>query len=56
MLSSLHSLTEALSISARQPNFTFEKYYSSGDRTADSERVKLSDYAAMNPQLMWSQK
>ncbi len=43
-------------ISARQPNFTFEKYYSSGDRTADSERVKLSDYAAMNPQLMWSQK
>jgi hypothetical protein len=43
-------------ISARQPNFTFEKYYSSGDRTVDSERLKLSDYAAMNPSLMWSQK
>ena len=43
-------------ISARQPNFTFEKYYSSSDRTVDSERVKLSDFAAMNPALMWSQK
>lgn len=43
-------------ISQRDQRFTFEKYYSTGDRTADSERVKLADYAAMNPQLLWSQK
>ncbi len=43
-------------ISQRDQRFTFEKHYSTGDRTADSERVKLADYAAMNPQLLWSQK
>lgn len=43
-------------ISQRDQRFTFEKYYSTGDRTADAERVKLADYAAMNPQLLWSQK
>lgn len=43
-------------IAQRDPKFSFEKYYSTGDRTADSERVKLSDYAAMTPQLLWSQK
>lgn len=43
-------------IAQRQPNFNFEKRHSVAGATIDTEHVKLSSYASMNPQLLWSDK
>lgn len=43
-------------IAKRQPNFAFEKRHSVAGASIDSENVKLSSYASMNPQLLWSDK
>lgn len=42
-------------ISRRNGKFFFDQHYSQGERTSDSKRLSLADYASQSPRLLWSQ-